>query len=211
MRRDQRDPRRGVPGIALTIVAALAGLVWASHPTPALTAGPQDAVRQLIAGVTAALEDPALQGPAQKAERQHRIARVIHDAFDYQDMARHSLGAQWAALTPAEREEFTRLFADLFERSYRVLVVRFLGERTTTYVGESSDGQWALVRTRLISEKDGEMPVEYRLSAVGGRWTLVDIVVDGVSLAANYRVQFTKIIRTSSYQTLLQRMRKRVE
>jgi ABC-type transporter MlaC component len=92
-----------------------------------------------------------------------------------------------------------------------VLVVRFLGERTTTYVGESSDGQWALVRTRLISEKDGEMPVEYRLSTVGGRWTLVDIVVDGVSLAANYRVQFTKIIRTSSYQTLLQRMRKRVE
>lgn len=211
MQRDQRDPRAGVPGIALTVIAALACLVWASSPTPALAAEPQDAVRQLISGVTAVLEDPALQGPAKKAERQHRIARVIHDAFDYEDMARHSLGPQWAELTPAQREEFTRLFADLFERSYSVLVVRFLGERTTTYVGESSDGHRALVRTRLISEKDGEMPVEYRLAAVGGRWTLVDIVVDGVSLAGNYRVQFTKIIRTSSYQTLVQRMRKRVE
>jgi phospholipid transport system substrate-binding protein len=201
MRRDQ---------ITLTVSAALACLVWASHPIPARAAEPQDAVRQLITGVTAVLEEPGLQGPAKKGERQQRIAGIIHDAFDYEDMARHSLGAQWAGLTPEQREEFTRLFADLFERSYSVLVVRFLGERTTNYVDESSDGQRALVQTMLVSPKDGEMPVDYRLAALGGRWTVVDIVVDGVSLAENYRAQFNKIIRTSSYQTLLERMRKRV-
>jgi phospholipid transport system substrate-binding protein len=210
MKRDQRSPKIAGPGAAVMLIGALALLVWASAPRPVQAAEPQDAVRQLIAGVTAVLDDPALQGPAQKSERQRRIAGIIHAAFHYEEMARHSLGGAWANLTPAQREEFTGLFAGLFERSYSVLVVRFLGERTTTYLDESSDGQRALVRTMLISQEDGELPVDYRLAAQDGRWAVVDIVVDGVSLAENYRVQFNKIVRTSSYQTLLERMRKRV-
>lgn len=209
MRQDQRSPRTVAQRGALTVITVLALLAWAS--VPAVAAAPQEAVRQLITSVSAVVDDPALQGSASKVERQRHIGGIIHDAFEYQEMARHSLGAQWGTLTPPQRQEFTRLFADLFERSYSVLVVRFLGGRTTTYAGESIDGDRAVVRTRLLSEQDGEMPVEYRLAASGGRWAVVDVVVDGVSLVANYRVQFAKIIRSSSYETLLQRMRKRVE
>jgi phospholipid transport system substrate-binding protein len=211
MRRDQRSPHTTMPAVAPAVIAALALLVCASLPTPAWAAGPQEAIRQLVAAVSAVLDDPALQGSAKKVERRNRVARIIHDAFDFENMARESLGAQWAGLTPVQREEFARLFGDLFEQSYSLLVLRFLGERTTTYAGESIDGNRAVVRTFLTSEKDGKLPVEYRLASLGERWTVVDVVVDGVSLAVNYRVQFSKIIRTSSYETLLHRMRRQVE
>jgi phospholipid transport system substrate-binding protein len=78
-------------------------------------------------------------------------------------------------------------------------------------VSEAIDGSRATVRTVLVSEKDGTLPVDYRLASLDGRWTVDDVVVDGVSLAGNYRAQFSKIIRTSSYETLLRRMRKSVE
>ena len=76
---------------------------------------------------------------------------------------------------------------------------------------ESVDGDRAVVRVLLVSPRDGTLPVEYRLGARGGQWTVEDVVVDGVSLAANYRAQFSRTIRTSSYETLVDRLRKPVE
>jgi phospholipid transport system substrate-binding protein len=211
MRRDQGRPDTIKPAVGPTVVVALALLGCASLPTPVWAAGPQEGIRELVAAVAAVLEDPALRGPARKVERRGRIAAIIREAFDFESMARDALGAPWTALTAEQRAEFTRLFGDRFERSYSLLVLRFLGERTTTYVGESIDGDRAVVRTFLVSEKDGTLPVDYRLASRDGRWTVADVVVDGVSLAGNYRAQFSKIIRTSSYETLLRRMRKPAE
>jgi phospholipid transport system substrate-binding protein len=211
MRGDRHRTHSAKPAVGQTAIVALALLICASLPTPIWAAGPQEAIRQLVATVSAVLEDPALQGPAKKTERRDRIGTIIHDAFDFENMARESLGAPWAALTAEQRAEFTRLFGERFEQSYSLLVLRFLGERTTTYAGESIQGEGAVVRTSLVSAKDGTLPVEYRLTALGGRWTVADVVVDGVSLAGNYRAQFSKIIRTASYETLLRRMRKPVE
>jgi phospholipid transport system substrate-binding protein len=211
MRRHHASAHTTRPAPGPTVILALAFLGWASLWTPVWAAGPQDAIQQLVAEVSAVLEDAAFQGPAKKVERRDRIAGIIHDAFDFENMARDALGAPWATLTAGQRTEFTQLFGDRFERSYSLLVLRFLGERTTTYVGESFDGQQAVVRTLLVSEADGALPVEYRLTSLDGRWTVADVVVDGVSLTENYRAQFSKIIRTASYETLLRRMRKPME
>jgi phospholipid transport system substrate-binding protein len=45
----------------------------------------------------------------------------------------------------------------------------------------------------------------------GDRWLIYDVSAEGVSLVANYRAQFNNIIRTSSYDALLERMRSRIE
>ncbi len=211
MRHDQRGRTATRSAVGSTVMAALALLGCASLPTPVWAAGPQDRVRGLVAAVSAVLEDPALRGAARKLERRAHVATIIHEAFDFDSMARDALGAPWTTLTPERQSEFTRLFADRFEQSYSLLVLRFLGERNTTYVGESIDGNRATVRTFLVSEKDGTLPVDYRLASPDGRWTVTDVIVDGVSLAGNYRAQFGRIIRTSSYETLLRRMRKSVE
>ena len=211
MRHDQHGRNTTRPAVGSTVIAALALLGCASTPMPAWAAGPQERVRNLVATVSAVLEDSALRGAAKKTERRSHIGTIIRDAFDFESMARDALGSSWATLTAEQQTEFTRLFGDRFEQSYSLLVLRFLGERTTTYVGESIDGNRATVRTFLVSEKDGTLPVDYRLGSLDGRWTVTDVVVDGVSLAGNYRAQFSKIIRTASYETLLRRMRKPVE
>jgi len=211
MSRDRHNPCRTAPAVVPATILVVALLVCSGVPAPAWAAAPEQAVRGLVGSASAIVADPALQGAARKAERRDRVARIIHDAFDFETMARESLGTQWGGLTPGQREEFTRLFAERFKSSYSLLVLQFLGERTTTYVGESIDGDRAIVRTLLVSQKDGTLPVEYRLGSRGARWAVEDVVVDGVSLAGNYRAQFSRIIRTSSYETLLSRLRKSAE
>ncbi|MBI2000913.1 MAG: ABC transporter substrate-binding protein [candidate division NC10 bacterium] len=103
------------------------------------------------------------------------------------------------------------LFADLFERSYNRLVLRFLGDRQTTFVAESVEGDRAVVQTTLIGGKDEQLSVEYRLASKHQRWEMTDVVLEGVSLAMNYRAQFNKILRNSSYDTLVRRMKGKVE
>ena len=186
----------------LTFCAALLALAAGA----ALAGAPQERVRQTVDAVSAVLNDPQLQGSSNERERRERVAKVMHESFDFRAMARDSLGSHWASLTPDQRDRFVGLFAQLFERSYDRLVLRFLGGSTTTYGAESLDGERAVVKTALLRKGGDELPVDYRLTADGGVWKISDVVVDGVSLAGNFRAQFDKTIRASSYDELVQRI-----
>lgn len=184
-------------------IVALAFLAQAALPLSAHAAGPRERVAAMLTAISAALHDPGLEGSA----REGRVRAIILDSFHFDEMAKTSLGSHWETLSSTQREEFVRLFGDFFERSYNRLVLRFLGDRRTTYLAESVSGDTGVVRTVLEAAGDERLPVEYRLARKDGRWGVVDVVLDGVSLARNYRVQFEKVIRSSSYGTLVKKMK----
>ena len=164
-----------------------------------------------LKGVSVILEDPTLQGTETDQERKHRVRQIIFESFDFREMARESLGSHWGNLTSPQRDEFTELFGSLFERSYNRLVLRFLGERETLYGTESIQQDRATVATTLVSKQDARLPVDYRLVRHNEQWAIYDVAIDGVSLAMNYRAQFSKILRTSSYDALVQRIKAKLE
>jgi phospholipid transport system substrate-binding protein len=185
----------------------VAVLLLLSLARPALAAGPQAQIQQVLDAVAAVLKDPSLQGPDKQAERRQRVRQIIRDTFDFEEMAKLALGPYWDRLTPQQQTQFVSLFGALFERSYNSLVLRFLAERQTIYGREAITQDRAVVQTTLVDQKtNGELPLEYRLIGKNQRWAVFDVSVDGVSLAMNYRAQFDQIIRSSSYDTLLQRI-----
>ena len=76
------------------------------------------------------------------------------------------------------------------------------------YINERTEKDYAEVRTKVLTGKT-EIPLDYRLLNKGSVWRVYDVVVDGVSLVNNYRGQFTKILRTSSYADLIDQLRKK--
>jgi phospholipid transport system substrate-binding protein len=199
--------RKPLTGYLLLGALALAVSIDLGRARPALGAGPQERVQAILRAVSAIMEDPTLQGAETERERQRRIREVIFESFDFREMARESLGSYWAKLTPEQRDEFIGLFGNLFERSYNRLVLRFLGERQTLYGEESIQQDRATVATTLVSKQDARLPVDYRLVRHNEQWAIYDVIIDGVSLAMNYRAQFSKILRTSSYEALAQRLK----
>jgi phospholipid transport system substrate-binding protein len=100
------------------------------------------------------------------------------------------------------------LFTELLERSYLSTIENYAGERVT-FLGESINGSYAQVRSRITTDRKVEISIDYRLIEKGDRWAVYDVVLDSVSLVSNYRSQFNSIIRTSSFGDLLTRLRNR--
>jgi phospholipid transport system substrate-binding protein len=75
----------------------------------------------------------------------------------------------------------------------------------------SIEGDQAKVHTKLTTKGGSDIPIEYRMHRKGDRWLVYDVIIEGVSLVANYRTQFNKIIQTSSYQELVRKMKTKQE
>ena len=188
--------------IALHAVFTIASVVMLS--TPARAGAPTEQLKQHIDRVVQVLDDPALKD--KPAERRARTRKIAEEIFDYSDTARRALGPHWNARTPQERQEFSQLFADVLDRGYMSKIDLYQGEKVT-YTGESIDGDEATVKTKIITPKGAEVPVDYRAHQKNGRWLVYDVLIEGVSLVANYRAQFNKIIQTESYAALVQKLR----
>ncbi|HEX3177675.1 MAG TPA: ABC transporter substrate-binding protein [Methylomirabilota bacterium] len=185
-------------------------LVLLAATRQALAGVPTDQLRMQVDRVLKLLDDPALKAPDKANERRVAVRKVAEDIFDFGETAKRSLGRHWAARTPQERDEFTKLFGDLLERSYISKIELYGGEKIQ-YVGDRIEGDTAIVQSKLLTKSGGEVPIDYRMLRKGDRWLVYDVVIEGVSLVSNYRTQFNKIIQTSSYQDLVKKMKTRNE
>ena len=169
--------------------------------------GPTAQVKSTIDRVLEILKDPTLKNPNMEKARGTQLKKVIFARFDFHEMAKRSLGVHWRKRTPQERKEFVKLYADLLELSYRRKIERYVDEKIL-YTKEQVDEKFGLVTTEIVSEKeDVDIPIEYKVIRRGDEWKVYDVVIDGISLVSNYRNQFNRIIRRSSYAELVKKMR----
>lgn len=167
-------------------------------------ASPTEVVQLAVEQVVRLMHDS--ERPAASEQRRFEIRLIANRLFDFTEMARRSLGRHWSDRTSQQREEFVRLFSGLLERSYFSKIENYAGERFV-YNGETVEGEFATVRSKIIGGRKAEIPVDYRLHLVGSRWAVHDVLIDGISIVSNYRAQFNQIIQTSSYDNLIQKMR----
>jgi phospholipid transport system substrate-binding protein len=184
--------------LALGVVLVFASASWAGAPT--------DQLRAYSDEVLKVLENPGLSLP----QRRDAVRQLAAEGFDVSETAQRALGQHWQQRTPAEREEFTKLFADLLEQTYISRIDEYGGEKLT-YLSEQINGNRATVRARITTRNGTEVPVESRLVQKEKRWLIYDILVENLSLISNYRSQFDRVIRTTSYEELVKRLKTRGE
>jgi len=197
---------RCMRSIAMTILLVVAVVSVA----PGAATGPTEQLKGSIDRVLQILDDPAFKPEARLAERRKAVRRIADEIFDFEEMGQRALGQHWRPLTAEQRKEFVPLFADLVDRAYMSTIERYSGE-PIQYTGERIEGDLAVVSTKILAKQDKEIPVAYRMLRHGDRWLIYDVSAEGVSLVANYRTQFNTVIRTSSYDELLKRMRSRID
>jgi phospholipid transport system substrate-binding protein len=188
---------------------ALVVLVWFVTFTAVAqgSESPTEAVRGTVDQVIHILEDPALKDPANLMPRRRILEEVIATHFDYVEMSKRALAAYWVPLTAAERTEFVEVFKKFLSDRYAEKIEGYSGQQVV-YLSERIEGPYAEVRSELRSEKT-TIPLYYRLLLKEGRWHAYDLIADGVSLVKNYRSQFQKVIRDSSYKELVKKLRER--
>jgi phospholipid transport system substrate-binding protein len=194
--------RKGWAGITLLALWAVCGFtpLWAGVPT--------EKVKDTTDKILAIVSDPGLKEADQEARRRERIRKTVDELCDWEEMSRRSLGRHWAQRTEQEKKDFVFLFGQLIERTYIDKVEGYSGEKVN-YTGERIDGEYAEVDVRIVTKKNTEIPVVYKLKAKGQKWWVYDMVIEGVSLVNNYRTQFSDIMAKSSFDGLMKKLKEK--
>ncbi|HTI56503.1 MAG TPA: ABC transporter substrate-binding protein [Verrucomicrobiae bacterium] len=195
----------------ITCAIFVAGLSQASL---AEAGAPTEVLRGVFHDANVILTDPSTE--QRPLERLVAIRALFSRVFDFRDAAERSLGRQWQARTAAEQQEFTRLFADFVQRGFVYWLASVAevdgraGGATVQFIGETVDRDTATVQTAILARGGRLIPLTHTLVYQNRRWVVRDVNIEGISLVANYRSQFDRVIRGSSYPQLVQLIRARI-
>jgi phospholipid transport system substrate-binding protein len=189
-------------GIAiLTLAAAIAmSLAPSRLMTPAWADAPMDVVKTTVDQALGVLRDTS----APLAQRQDKLRQTVAQTFDFTEMSKSALGYHWKQLTPQQQKEFTDAFIAFIEDSYLSKINDYRGQQVS-FLGARNDGsQYAQVNTDII-QPDGKDPihVNYMLVKEDGTWKIYDVAVDSISIIANYRNQFNRVMNNKGYDVLI--------
>lgn len=146
-----------------------------------------------------------MAGDDASAQRRAKLREIISERFDFAEMAKRSLGPQWAKITPQEQDDFVKVFSDLLAKTYMNRVEK-AKTGMVTVESENLDFPKSLVKTKIKSG-GSIFPLDYRLQNVNGTWKVYDVIIENIGLVANYRNEFAGIIRSSGFSGLMDGLR----
>lgn len=144
-----------------------------------------------------------------REERWEQIAALIYEGFDFRSMSQSVLATQWKRATEEERKKFTEFFSQYIEATYRSKIEAYRNQKII-YKDEVIKGNLGVVET-VIMAGDIEIPVNYKLRNNEGSWYAYDVVVEGVSLVANYRSTFAAIVKNEGMDGLMSNIQRRID
>ncbi len=187
--------------LLLSVLMSLCVAVWPAQGAATVT----DEVKKVVDEVIRIVSSKELKKSQNEGKRRAELRKAIGSIFDFGQMAKLSMGAHWKKRTPAEQKTFVPLFQSLLENSYAKKIESYNNEKVV-YLKENMEGEYAEVKSKVLTAKGEEFSLDYRLKKQGSKWMVYDVVIEGVSLVANYRGQFNRIIQSQGYNELVKKL-----
>ncbi len=165
--------------------------------TPLWSGEPGEVVKEVI------FKDASLKEAENTKERKLKLWEEISPSFNFEEMAKKAMGKYWRERSNEEQREFVELFANNIKSAYiRKTGPRF-GERIIS-LREEQGNKFTKVQVELIKKTEKKMSVDFHLLRKNGGWRICDVIIEGVSIANNYRCQIYSFLIKSSYEELVQ-------
>jgi phospholipid transport system substrate-binding protein len=186
--------KRGILSLSLLICLESA---------PAFAGTPIEQIQETIQQVL------AVNGSAGQtdAERKGKLRDALMPRFDWFEMAKQALGKHWNNAS-GRQPEFVAAFAEFLGNSYVGRIGSYKDEKIL-FVHESIEKNQAQVDTKIVPGAGEPTSVNYRLHQVKGEWKIYDVVVEDISIVANYRSQFNRILANGSFDDLMNRLKEK--
>ncbi|HJM52226.1 MAG TPA: ABC transporter substrate-binding protein [Alphaproteobacteria bacterium] len=194
--------RRFVP------LALLGLLLGASGAARADDEGATDFIQTLGDEFVAVLADKEL--PAER--RLEEFRRLFIESFDVATISRFALGRYWGRASKSQRQEYGRLFSDYIVNTYSARLGQYSGEKVV--VGETRNDRKRdrIVASKIVPPEGKPVRLDWRLRRRGEDFKIVDVIIEGVSMAITQRDAFASVIRRGGgkVESLLEELRSKV-
>ena len=167
--------------------------------------GPTAVVQQTADAVVAVLANKNLASDQKRAQ----IEQIVYAHFDFTTLSKLVLARNWKQLSPAQQHDFVEEFKRHLSVTYGRNVETYNNERAViTGDRQESNGDWT-VKTKIVRPSAADILVDYRLRKQDDSWQVIDVIIEGVSLVANFRSQFQEILSGSNPDHLIQLLREK--
>ena len=195
--------------VVLTLTAAIAIVLCQGRfaiPARADDANaPMTVVQNTVNQALEVLRDKSSPLP----QRQEKLRQIVAQSFDFTQMAKSALGYHWKTLNPQQQQEFTNVFISFIEDSYLSKLNDYRGQQVQ-FVKATQDGaDYAQVNTNIVREGKDPIHLDFRLMSESGAWKIYDVTVDAISIIANYRNQFNRVMNNQGYDMLIKDLKEK--
>lgn len=145
------------------------------------------------------------------AERASEWRTLLQSSFDMSTIGKFVLGQYWKQATPAQQKEYLSLFQDMIVRVYSQRFGEYKGQKLEITNARPEGKYDILVNSFVVPESGQKISVDWRVREKGGSYKVVDIVVEGVSMALTHRSDFASVIQRGGgdIEVLLQHLRQK--
>jgi phospholipid transport system substrate-binding protein len=151
-----------------------------------------------------------LRDKGRSADQRRKDLEVIaRDRFDFVTMSKLVMATNWKKLTPPQQTEFVDQFTRFLANDYGARIDRYHQEQVQI-TGEQPEARGDhTVKTKIVGgDNDGAL-VDYRLRQTDGNWLIIDVVVEGISLVANYRDQFREVAAQGGPVVVIEKLKQK--
>ncbi len=143
-------------------------------------------------------------------ERKKEFKRLLESSFDMKTLARFSMGRHWRTATDAQKKEYLDLFEKMIIEVYSRRFGEYEGQKFDVRQSRAEGKRDNIVTSYIIPEQGPEVQVDWRIRYKDGKYKVVDVIVEGVSMAVTQRSDFSAVIQRGGgkVDVLLDHLRK---
>ena len=204
---------RSLSVLLIAVAALLSGNTRALASEP--PADPMASVKSVIDQAIVVFKDKQIA----PADREQKLRTIAETRLDFQEMARSAVGYHWKDFTPEQKAEFVPLFTAFIEDAYLSRIETYSVEKVNQQIQssliqfnkETLDGtDYATVfSTVQLNDRNNPIQVNYLMRRNGNEWKIYDITLDAISVIANYRNQFNRVLNNGGYDKLVSTLRQK--
>jgi phospholipid transport system substrate-binding protein len=145
------------------------------------------------------------------ATREKKFEGILMTRFDVPVLARFALGRHWRQASAEQKKDYIELFGRYVARSYAVKLGGYSGEKFRVVSEKPLTNKVDVLVNTLIERSSGpEINVTWRVRHRKETRRIVDVMVEGISMAVTQRDEFSSVVRQNGLQGLLDTLRARM-
>ena len=178
---------------------------------PVIHAGDVEDINSMVKKKVAVIFDLLGKQDIEKNERNEKIVGELKEIMDIHIAAYLSLGKHWKKISKTQKKEFVETFQQYINN--------YIVEKIDLYTNQKIDiGDSKIVKKGRAELEIGilsggeTLQVNFKLRKNKKKeWRVYDVDIEGVSLITTFRSQFSGVLKNSSFEELLEKLKNPTE
>ena len=141
------------------------------------------------------------------AQRESRFRNMLAERFDLAFIGRFVMGKYWRMATPEQQDTYLALFGEYILQTYSARLEGYASQSMTVLGERQANDKDTVVSIAIAGSSGPAIIANWRVRATADGYRIIDVAVEGISLAITHRSEFSAVVKRHGIEGLLTTLR----